>query len=92
MPLAIYEETNKAAKKIANDIVKEMLKLKQTGKQFVLGISGGSSPLPVYEELVRQHREENLSFSNLVVFNTYEFYPVMDFAYSNLQMLKDFFS
>ncbi|WP_286834180.1 MULTISPECIES: glucosamine-6-phosphate deaminase [unclassified Proteiniphilum] len=91
LPLAIYEETNKAAKKIANDIVKEMLKLKQTGKQFVLGISGGSSPLPVYEELVRQHREENLSFSNLVVFNTYEFYPVMDFAYSNLQMLKDFF-
>ncbi|MDD2245602.1 MAG: 6-phosphogluconolactonase [Proteiniphilum sp.] len=91
LPLAIYEETNKAAKKIANDIVKEMLKLKQTGKQFVLGISGGSSPLPIYEELVRQHREENLSFSNLVVFNTYEFYPVMDFAYSNLQMLKDFF-
>ncbi len=37
MPLAIYEETNKAAKKIANDIVKEMLKLKQTGETVCIG-------------------------------------------------------
>ncbi|MDY0183976.1 MAG: PIG-L family deacetylase, partial [Proteiniphilum sp.] len=49
------------------------------------------SPLPVYEELVKLHMENNVSFRNLVVFNTYEFYPVLDFAFSNLQMLKEVF-
>lgn len=91
LPMAIFEETGKAAKKIAKDIVKEMKKKEQEGKIFVLGISGGASPMPVYEELVRQHKEENLSFKNVAVFNTYEFYPMQDFSLSNLQMLKDAF-
>jgi len=91
LPVAIYQEAQKAAKKIAKDIEQEM-KLKQLkGEPFVLGISGGTSPIPVDEELVRLHKEENVSFSNLIVFNTYEFYPVMDFSFSNLQMLKELF-
>ncbi|MDD2327198.1 MAG: glucosamine-6-phosphate deaminase [bacterium] len=89
LPIAIYEEARKAAQKIAREIVQEMLQKQQAGKPFVLGISGGASPLPVYEELVKQHREKGVSFHNLLVFNTYEFYPVLDFAYSNLQMLKE---
>jgi len=91
LPVAIYEDAGRAAKKVANDIVEEMIKKQQQGEHFVLGISGGASPLPVYEELVRQHREKNISFKNLIVFNTYEFYPVLDFSFSNLQMLKDIF-
>ncbi|WP_294069763.1 glucosamine-6-phosphate deaminase [Proteiniphilum sp. UBA1028] len=91
LPVAIYEEARRAAKKVANDIVEEMLQKQKKGEHFVLGVSGGTSPLPVYEELVRQHREKNVSFKNLVVFNTYEFYPVLDFSFSNLQMLKDLF-
>jgi len=91
LPLAIFEESKKAAKKVAGDIVAEMLLKQQKGEMFVLGISGGASPMPVYEELVRQHREKNISFRNLVIFNTYEFYPVLDFSFSNLQMLKDVF-
>ncbi|MDR2816531.1 MAG: 6-phosphogluconolactonase, partial [Proteiniphilum sp.] len=91
LPVAIYEESKRAAQKIAKDIVNEMKEKQQKGKPFVLGISGGASPMPVYEELVRLHREEGVSFSNMVAFNTYEFYPVLDFTYSNLQMLKEIF-
>ena len=91
LPVAIYEESGKAAKKVARDIVNEMKQKQQEGKPFVLGISGGASPIPVYEELVRLHREEGASFRNMVAFNTYEFYPVLDFTYSNLQMLKEIF-
>lgn len=91
LPVAIYEESAIAAKKIAKDIVNEMREKQQEGKPFVLGISGGASPVPVYEELVRLHREEGVSFSNMAAFNTYEFYPVLDFTYSNLQMLKEIF-
>ncbi len=91
LPVAIYEESKKAAKKVAADIVAEMQLKQQKGERFVLGISGGASPMPVYEELVRQHKEKNVSFKNLVIFNTYEFYPVLDFSFSNLQMLKEVF-
>ena len=91
LPIAIYEEAKNAAVEIAAEIVEEMLLKQQQGETFVLGISGGVSPLPVYEELVKLHMENNVSFRNLVVFNTYEFYPVLDFAFSNLQMLKEVF-
>ncbi|HBX21281.1 MAG TPA: glucosamine-6-phosphate deaminase, partial [Porphyromonadaceae bacterium] len=91
IPTAIYEETKRAAKKVANDIVGDMLKKQQANEKFVLGITGGASTQPVYQELVRQHKEENVSFRNLVVFNTYEYYPVVDEAVSNLQQLKDHF-
>ena len=91
LPVAIYEEAGKAAVKIAKEIAKDILKKEKEGKLFVIGISGGASPMPVYEELVRMHKEEGLSFKNVVVFNTYEFYPVLDFSFSNLQMLKDQF-
>ena len=91
LPLAIFEESRKASCKIAKDIVKEMEKKRQKGKTFVLGISGGTSPMEIYEELVRLHQEEQVSFQNMVVFNTYEFYPVQDFSFSNLQMLKEVF-
>ena len=91
LPVAIFEESRRAAKKVAKDIVNEMKVKQQENKPFVLGISGGNSPIPVYEELVRLHKEEGISFSNVIVFNTYEFYPVLDFTYSNLQMLKENF-
>lgn len=91
LPVAINEEAGRAAVEIAKDISKEIQKKEKEGKPFVFGISGGASPVPVYEELVRLHKEEGLSFKNVVVYNTYEFYPVLDFSYSNLQMLKDVF-
>ncbi len=91
IPTRIYEKVERAAKKIANDIVKQMKKQQEKGKPFVLGLSGGRSPLAVYEELVRQHKEEGVSFENLIVFNTYEFYPIYDPEFTNLQQIKDSF-
>lgn len=90
LPVIPYEEAGRAARKIADDMVKEMKK-KEGGAPFVLGISGGATPQPIYEELVRLHKEEGVSFKNVVVFNTYEFYPALDVSFSNLQMLKDLF-
>ena len=91
LPVAIYEEAGRAALKISKEISKEISKKEKEGKPFVFGIGGGTSPMPVYEELVRMHKEEGLSFKNVIVFNTYEFYPILDFPFSNLQMLKDVF-
>ena len=42
----------------------------------VLGLATGSSPIKVYEELVRMHKEEGLSFKNVITFNLDEYYPM----------------
>lgn len=39
----------------------------------VLGLPTGSTPLPLYRELVRMHREEGLSFASVVTFNLDEY-------------------
>ncbi len=91
IPTSIYESPRRASKKVANQIVKLMREKEATGKPFVLGVSGGVSPLLIYEELVRQHKEDGVSFKNLVAFNIYEYYPVYDSSFSNLQLLKEVF-
>lgn len=43
---------------------------------IVLGLATGSSPLTLYDELIRLHKEEGLSFSNVITFNLDEYYPI----------------
>jgi len=60
------------AKEIAN-----LIKEKQANNQkCVLGLATGSSPIRVYDELVRMHQEEGLSFANVISFNLDEYYPM----------------
>lgn len=61
-----------AAKEIA-DLIKQKAKAKQN---CVLGLATGSSPIKVYEELVRMHKEEGLSFKNVITFNLDEYFPM----------------
>ena len=91
IPTNIFEKSNRAAKKVASHIVKDLRKSQAEGKQFVLGVLGGTSPIQVYEELVRMHKEDGVSFSNLIVFNIYEFYPISEPSLTNLQLIKDSF-
>jgi glucosamine-6-phosphate deaminase len=47
-----------------------------TGKRAVLGLASGSTPIPVYRELIRMHREDGLSFANVVTFNLDEYFGI----------------
>jgi glucosamine-6-phosphate deaminase len=47
-----------------------------TGKPAVLGLATGSTPIGVYRELIRMHRDEGLSFANVITFNLDEYYPM----------------
>lgn len=88
VPTHIFESAAEASVKIANDIASK-IKAKQTSKTpFVLGLPGGHSPQSIYQELVRLHKEEGLSFKNVIVFNIYEFYPLHQ-NNGNLNLLKD---
>ena len=46
------------------------------GRPCVLGLATGSTPVGVYAELVRMHREEGLSFQNVITFNLDEYFPM----------------
>ena len=46
------------------------------GKNVVLGLATGSTPVGVYNELVRLHQQEGLSFQNVITFNLDEYYPI----------------
>jgi glucosamine-6-phosphate deaminase len=86
----IYADSNEGALDIATKIAKLIQAKEDIGQRCILGLSGGSSPLKVYEELVRMHKEENLSFSDVVVFNVSEFFPVLDAGrHSNALVLKN---
>lgn len=53
------------------------------GEKVVLGMATGSTPIKMYAELVRMHREEGLSFKNVITFNLDEYYPIDKDAYQS---------
>lgn len=77
IPVSVYEDRMTASVKVANRVA-EIIKEKQAnGQMAVLGLATGATPINVYKELVRLHREEGLSFKNVVTFNLDEYYPMM---------------
>ncbi|ALJ04194.1 glucosamine-6-phosphate deaminase [Pseudalgibacter alginicilyticus] len=61
---------------VAHEIAELIKEKAASNKPCVLGLATGSSPVKVYEELVRMHNEEGLSFANVVTFNLDEYYPM----------------
>lgn len=61
---------------IAKEIANAIKEKQNLGKNCVLGLATGSSPKAVYAELVRMHKEEHLSFKNVITFNLDEYYPI----------------
>jgi glucosamine-6-phosphate deaminase len=72
----VFESSSQASILVAEEI-SNLIRTKQSQKKScVLGLATGSSPIKVYEELVRMHREEGLSFENVITFNLDEYYPM----------------
>ncbi|SIS50390.1 glucosamine-6-phosphate deaminase [Zobellia uliginosa] len=72
----IFSDSNEASIKVAEEMADLIQKKQEAGKKCVLGLATGSSPIRVYEELVRMHKEEGLSFKNVVTFNLDEYLPM----------------
>ena len=72
----IFSNSNEGSIRVAQEIA-ELIKAKQSLNQScILGLATGSSPIRVYEELVRMHQEDGLSFANVVTFNLDEYLPM----------------
>ena len=76
LPASIYADSELASAAVAAQIADLIRTRAAEGRTCVLGLATGSSPTRVYEELVRLHREDGLSFQNVVSFNLDEYYPM----------------
>lgn len=61
---------------IAQEIATLIRTKQKNNEKCVLGLATGSSPKALYAELVRMHKEEGLSFANVITFNLDEYYPI----------------
>jgi glucosamine-6-phosphate deaminase len=75
----LVEGSHFAAREIAR-LIREKEKKKE---KCVLGLATGSTPKTLYAELVRMHREEGLSFKNVISFNLDEYYPLEQEAWQS---------
>jgi glucosamine-6-phosphate deaminase len=87
IPVKIFESLQGGSYFIAQEVAKLICDKESKGEKCVLGLATGSSPKTLYAELVRMHRNEGLSFKNVIAFNLDEYYPIENNA---LQSYKRF--
>jgi glucosamine-6-phosphate deaminase len=74
MRVIIKKDLTETGKWVASYIADKIKKANPTiAKPFVLGLPTGSSPIPVYKELIRMHKAGEISFENVVTFNMDEY-------------------
>src|ERR1022692_2405174 len=87
IPVKKFSSLKEGSVFIAREIADLIKEKKSNGENCVLGLATGSSPKTLYAELVRLHKEEGLSFKNVIAFNLDEYYPIANNA---LQSYKRF--
>lgn len=76
VPVVIVDEPKDVARTVAQRIATVIREKREAGGRPVLGLATGSTPIGIYRELIRMHREEGLSFADVVTFNLDEYYPM----------------
>lgn len=76
IPVQAFESSSAASRAVAGEIAALIREKAARGEAAVLGLATGSTPVGVYEELVRLHRDDDLSFANVVAFNLDEYWPM----------------
>ena len=94
IPAYVFETGKDLARHVALLIARVIQERNELGQKAVLALPTGSTPVGVYRELVRLHREENLDFSNVVTFNLDEYYGLASDALQSYHrwMHEHFFS
>jgi len=86
----IYDNSETASFHVANEIAQLIRQRQKQGKKAVIGLATGSTPIKVYDFLVRFHKEEGLSFKNVVTFNLDEYYPMQpDSIHSYVRFMNE---
>jgi len=73
IPVEIFSTKQEAVAKLAAETATLIRSNDEAGKQTVLGLATGSTPIDYYNELIRLHKEDGLSFQNVTSFNLDEY-------------------
>jgi glucosamine-6-phosphate deaminase len=76
LPVVVVPDHDDIARLVAARIAELVRARAADGRGCVLGLATGSTPIGVYRELIRMHREEGLSFARVTTFNLDEYYPM----------------
>lgn len=76
IPVSIFGGSEEASLSVAAEIADLIRERNGKNQKTVLGLATGSTPIRVYEELIRLHKEEGLSFRNVITYNLDEYYPI----------------
>jgi glucosamine-6-phosphate deaminase len=74
IPCCVFDSNRDLARYVAQTVAGIIRRKNAAGSPAVLGLPTGSTPVGVYRELIRLHREEGLDFSNVITFNLDEYY------------------
>ena len=87
LPVTIYETARAGSVAVANYIAEQIRQRQQLFQPYTISMAPGRSTRDIFAELVRKHREEGLSFRNVVFFALYEYYPMTDNKLGNQAQL-----
>ena len=76
IPVVVSERHELMSRRVAERIAAIIRERTAAGRAPVLGLATGSSPIGIYRELIRMHRDEGLDWSNVITFNLDEYYPM----------------
>lgn len=91
IPTNIFETIEEGVGQIANEIVAKIQDRQREGKFCTIAVGTGASLRPLFTELIRKHKDEGVSFRNVVFFNLYEYYPLTEGAGSSFNHLNNLF-
>ncbi|MCA9174692.1 MAG: glucosamine-6-phosphate deaminase [Planctomycetales bacterium] len=77
-PCYVFATASILARHVAQLIANVIRERNALGQQAVLALPTGSTPIDVFRELIRMHREEGLDFSRVITFNVSEYYGLPD--------------
>ena len=76
IPVKIFTSSVDGSFYVAQQIANLIKQKQQEGSNCVIGLATGSSPKTLYAHLVKMHKEDGLSFKNVITFNLDQYYPM----------------
>lgn len=76
VPTLLFRNSGDASRHVALMIESLIRQNNSAGRSTVLGLATGSTPVGLYRELIKRHKEAQLDFSRVVTFNLDEYYPM----------------
>jgi glucosamine-6-phosphate deaminase len=83
IPVKIFPNALEGSRMVAKEIAQLIREKAAKEQPCVLGMATGNTPVLLYKELVRMHKEEGLSFKHVITFNLDEYYPIDKNAYQS---------